>query len=125
MATYTKAILSGSTDGLDIAINASSTAGTLIHTGPSTTSILDEIFIYAKNEVSATSAQVLTILWGADSQAGTSQTMRTTIPQRDGLYLVIPGLIIQGNATPLVIRAVCNESSAVAVMGYVNRIDQT
>jgi hypothetical protein len=41
---------------------------------------------------------------------------------RAGLLLVVPGLILQGNATPLVVRAFAATANVVMVGGYVNRI---
>ena len=62
MATFSKRLLSGSTDGKQIVIANTATAGTLIHTCVSGTSSLDEIWIYAVN--SSTSAVKLTIEYG-------------------------------------------------------------
>ena len=47
MATFTKKILSGSTDGKSIKVAATATAGTTIHTGSATVTTLDEVWIYA------------------------------------------------------------------------------
>ncbi len=49
MATFSKTILSGSTDGRGIKVAATATAGTLVHTGSSTATTLDEIWLYAVN----------------------------------------------------------------------------
>ena len=53
MATYSKTILSGSTDGRGILVTATATAGTLIHTGSATATTLDEIWLYAVNSDAA------------------------------------------------------------------------
>ena len=124
MATIVKKVLSGSSDGQSISVQTTATAGTLIHAGPSSTAVIDEIYLWAKNESSSTAVQVLTIMWGEHNQTN-SASVRITIPQQDGLYPIIPGLILQGNATPLEIRAVCTETSAVGLLGYVNRITQS
>jgi hypothetical protein len=36
--------------------------------------------------------------------------------------LVAPGLVLKGNATPLVVTAFCASANVVTILGYVNRI---
>jgi hypothetical protein len=38
------------------------------------------------------------------------------------LFLLVPGLIIKGNATELEVRAFAATDSAINIFGYVNRI---
>tara|TARA_R100001143_G_C3295993_1_gene103386 strand:+ start:82 stop:228 length:147 start_codon:yes stop_codon:yes gene_type:complete len=45
-----------------------------------------------------------------------------TVPTEAGLVLVIPGLIIKGNATPLVVKAFAATTSSIQLFGYVNQI---
>lgn len=118
MTTYNKTILSGSTDGRSILVAATATPGTTIHTGSSTASTLDEIWIYATN--TDTTDRKLTIEWGGTSSPG--DLIEFTVPAENGLYLVVPGLIIRGNATPLVVRAFAATANVITVSGYVNRI---
>ena len=48
MATFSKNILSGSTNGRPILVNQTAIAtGVTIHTGPTVTSSFDEIWLYA------------------------------------------------------------------------------
>ena len=61
MATFTKRILSNSTDGKAIKVAQTATAGTLIHTGDTVTSTLDEVWVYANN--TSSSNVKLTIEW--------------------------------------------------------------
>ena len=63
MATYSKIDLSASTDGRGIAVAATATAGTLIHTGSSTATTYDEIWLYATNTHSAD--EVIVVEFGA------------------------------------------------------------
>jgi hypothetical protein len=49
MATFTKNILSGSTDGKAVKVAATATAGTTIHTGSATATTIDEVWLYAVN----------------------------------------------------------------------------
>ena len=118
MATYSKLIFSGSTDGRAIKVAATSSSGTTIHTGSATAATIDEVWLYAYN--SSASAVVLTIQWGSTSTP--DDDIKLSIPATSGLTLVVPGLLIQGNATPLVVRAYAATTNVVTVSGYVNRI---
>lgn len=118
MATFSKQILSGSTDGKAIKVAATATAGTTIHTGSSTATTLDEVWIYAVN-TSASNVK-LTVEWGG--VASPDDHIEYTVPAENGLYLVIPGLILKGNATPLVVRAFAATANVITLTGYVNRI---
>ena len=118
MATFSKQILSGSTDGKAILVAATATAGTTIHTASSTTTTLDEIWIYAQN-TDATDRK-LTIEWGGTTSP--NDLIEYTVKAENGLYLIIPGLILKGNATPLVVRAFAATANVITITGYVNRI---
>ena len=118
MATFTKQILSGSTDGKAIKVAATATAGTTIHTGSSTATTLDEVWIYAVN--TSASDVKLTIQWGGTT--ATDDDIEYTVKAENGLYLIIPGLILKGNATPLVVRAFAATANVITLSGYVNRI---
>jgi hypothetical protein len=119
MATYAKTILSGSTDGRAIKVAATATAGTTIHTGSSTASTLHEIWLYAVN-TSNSIAVKLTIEWGGVSAP--DDHIELTIQPESGLVLVAPGLLIKGNATPLVVRAFAGSANLITIHGYVNTI---
>lgn len=118
MATFSKIHLSGSTDGKLIKVAATATAGTTIHTGSSTATTYDELWLYAVN--SDTTDRKLTIEFGGTSSP--DDLIEQTITAESGLLLVVPGLVIKGNATPLVVRAFCATANVVMVGGYVNRI---
>jgi len=118
MATFSKQVLSGSTDGKGILVAATATAGTLIHTGSSTASVLDEVWLYAVN--TSASAVKLTIEYGG--VASPADHIEFSVPAEAGLYLIVSGLLIKGNATPLVVRAFAATTNVVVVHGYVNRI---
>lgn len=118
MATYSKIHLSGSTDGKLIKVAATATAGTTIHTGSSTPSTYDEVWLYAVN--SDTTDRKLTIEFGGTSAP--DDLIEQTITAESGLFLVVSGLVIKGNATPLVIRAFAATANVVMIGGYVNRI---
>lgn len=118
MATFSKIALSGSTDGKLIKVAATATAGTTIHTGSATTTTFDELWLYAVN--SDTTDRKLTIEWGGTSAP--DDLIEQTITAESGLILIVPGLVIKGNATPLVVRAFAATANVVMVGGYVNRI---
>jgi hypothetical protein len=118
MATFSKIHLSGSTDGKLIKVAQTATAGTTIHTGSSTATTYDEVWLYAVN--SDTTDRKLTIEFGGTSVP--DDLIEQTITAESGLLLVVPGLVIKGNATALVVRAFAATANVVMVGGYVNRI---
>ena len=118
MATFSKIALSGSTDGKMIKVAQTATAGTTLHTGSATATTFDEIWLYAVN--SDTTARKLTIEWGG--VASPDDLIEFTVPAESGLYLITAGLVIKGNATPLVVRAFCATANVVMIAGFVNRI---
>lgn len=118
MATFSKIALSGSTNGRLIKVAQTATAGTTIHTGSSSTSVIDEVWLYAVN--SDTTDRKLTIEFGGTSSP--DDLIEQTITAESGLLLVVAGLVIVGNATPLVVRAFAATANVVMVGGYVNRI---
>jgi len=118
VATYSKIALSGSTDGKLIKVAQTATAGTTIHTGSSTATTFDEVWLYAVN--SDTTDRKLTIEFGGTSAP--DDLIEQTITAESGLLLVVPGLVIKGNATALVVRAFAATANVVMIGGYVNRI---
>lgn len=118
MATFSKQILSGSTDGKAIKVAATASAGTTIHTGSTTATTLDEVWLYAVN--SSASDVKLTVQWGGT--ASPDDDIEYTVKAENGLYLIVPGLILKGNATALVVRAFAATANVITISGYVNRI---
>ena len=118
MATFTKNHLSGSTDGKGIKVVQTATAGTTIHTGSTTTTTLDEVWLYAVN-TSASSVK-LTIEWG--EATAPDGNIEVTIQPEAGLVTVIPGLLIKGNATALVVKAFAGTANVICIHGYVIQI---
>lgn len=115
MATYSKVLLSGSTQGKAIKVAQTSTLGTTIHTAVAGTSDLDEIWLWAVN--SDTTARKLTLEWG--EAAAPDGNIEVTIPAESGLFLVAPGLLLQNE---LVVTAFAASANVVCIHGYVNRI---
>ena len=116
MATFTKQLLSGSTNGKAIKVAQTATAGTTIHTAVSGTSSLDEVWLYAHNS-SATSTK-LTIEWG-EATAPDGHIEINIGAEGTGLVLVAPGLLLQNS---LVIKAFAGVANVITLTGYVNRI---
>lgn len=117
MATFSKSILSGSTDGCPIAVSATASPGTTIHTGPSNAAFLHEVWLYASTY--STTPTLLTVQMG---NTDVSKQVILSLDYGSGLLVVIPGLIIKGNASPLVIRAFATVTDTVNISGYVNVI---
>lgn len=115
MATFSKLPLSGSTNGRQILVSASASAGTLVHTAVSGTSSLDEVWVYAVN--TSTSAVKLTLEYGGTTSP--NDHIEITITGEAGLVLVVPGLVLNNG---LVIRAFAGTTNVIALSGYVNRI---
>jgi hypothetical protein len=115
MATFSKLSLSGSTNGRQILVAATATAGTLIHTAVSGTSSLDEVWLYAVN--TSTTAVKLTIEYGGTTAP--NDHIELTISGESGLVLVCPGLVLNNG---LAIRAFAGTTNVIAISGYVNRI---
>jgi hypothetical protein len=118
MATFTKLTLSASTDGRAIKVAATATPGTTIHTGPSSASEIDEVWLYAMNTDSV--QRKLTVEWGGTSSP--DDLIEILLPAEPGLVLIAPGLLIKGNATPLLVRAFAATADVVTIHGYTNRI---
>jgi hypothetical protein len=115
MATYTKRILSGSTNGRGILVVATATAGTLVHTSVAGTTDMDEIWLYAANETAADI--VTTFQFGGTTTLGDDLTV--TIPTKSGLQLVVPGLLLNNTTA---VRCFAATASGVVIQGFVNRI---
>lgn len=118
MATYSKTILSGSTDGKAILVAATATPGTTIHTASTTTTTLHEVWLYAVN--TSASDVKLTVEWG--EATAPNGNIEYTVKAENGLYLIVPGLLLKGNATALVVKAFAATTNVISIHGYVNVI---
>jgi len=116
MPTYSKRLLSGSTNGRGILVAATATAGTVIHTAVAGTSSFDEVWIYAHN--TSTNAVKLTLEWGGVTSP--NDLIEINIgPDGTGLILVAPGILLQNDIN---IRAFAGTANVINIFGYVNRI---
>ena len=115
MATYSKVLLSGSTQGKGIKVVQTATAGTTIHTACTGTSNMDEIWLYAMN--TSASAVTLTLEWG--EATAPDGNIIVALPAQSGLILVSPGLLLQNE---LVVKAFASAANVVTIHGFINRI---
>lgn len=115
MATFSKRLLSGSTDGKAIKVAATATAGTLLHTAVTGTTNLDEIWLYAMN--TSTNNVKVTLEWG--EATAPDGNIEVTVQAEAGLVCLTPGLLLQNS---LVVRAFAATANVITVHGFVNRI---
>ena len=120
MATMSKVLLSGCTQGkgiklTDTASSVNTDAGYVVHRGVAGTSDIDEVWLWAVNSSSADVK--LTIEWGETTAP--DGNIEVTIPGESGLVPVIPGLLMQNE---LYIKAFASSANVVMIHGFVNRI---
>ena len=115
MATFSKQKLSGSTNGKQIKVAATATAGTTIHTAVTGETNWDEIWLWAVNS-SALDVK-LTIEWG--EATAPDGNIEVTIPAENGYVLVVPGMLLQNE---LVVKAFAGTANVILINGFVNRI---
>lgn len=119
MATYSKVLLSGSTQGKGIKVVATASTGTTIHATGTSSTTEDEIWLYAYN--SDTAARLLTIQFGGTTSP--DNDIKVTIPPQSGLTLVVPGLVLTGTgAAANTVYAYASAANVITISGYVNRI---
>lgn len=119
MATFSKVLLSGSTQGKAIKVAATTSTGTTIHATGTSSSVIDEVWLYAYN--SSASAVTLTIQYGGTTSV--DNDIKLTIPATSGLTLVVPGLILTGTGSAAnTIYAYAGTTNVITISGYVNRI---
>ena len=119
MATFSKVLLSGSTGGRQIKVAATATPGTTVHATGTSSSVIDEVWIYAVN--SSASDVKLTIEYGGTTSP--DYLVEYTVKAESGLYLIVPGLLLSGTgAAARTVTAFAATADVVMVSGYVNRI---
>jgi len=99
---------------------------TTIHTSSSTTTTIDEVWLYATN--TATAPVQLTVFYGGTvTGSNTYAPITQTIPAQSGLTLIVPGLILTNGAVTVsayatALSTTSNAASVINISGYVNRI---
>jgi hypothetical protein len=117
MADISKQKFTNATLGRPILVGATTSPGTAIHTVTSNSSQFDEVWLYAANN--GTTNVALTVEFGSNSSA---DQINAAIPFKSGLYLLIPGIPLQGDATPPTVKAYTNTVNVVSISGWVNRL---
>lgn len=117
MAVYSRALLSGSTNGRPIPVADTATPGTIIHTAVAGTSAFDEVYIWASN-IAAT-AQVLTIEWGGVTDPASHLVKAYSIAANSPPMPIAVGQCVNGG---VVIRAFSGNANNINITGFVNRI---
>lgn len=113
MASITKVIPSGSTDGAPIKIGATATAGTLFHTAAASPA-LDEVYLYLTN--TDTVDRKVTIEFGGATAPDFNVVV--VVPAQDTI-LAIAGVPLTNAKTAKAFAAAAN---VVNMFGYINRI---
>jgi hypothetical protein len=117
MASYSRQLLSGSTNGKPIPVAATATPGTTIHAVLSGTTGFDEIYLWVSNVTNA--AATLTIEYGGTTDPGDHAVKALSIPANSPPIPILTGQVLQNG---LSVRAFSASASALNVTGYVNRI---
>lgn len=119
MATFSKVLLSGSSQGKGIKVAATSSTGTTIHATGSSSSIIDETWLWCVN--SSSTAVKLTVQFGGTTSP--DNDIEVTVPGESGLMLVVPGFSVTGTgAAATTIYAFAGTANVLVIYGYVNRI---
>ena len=114
--TLSSTLLSASTDGRPIAVAATSSPGTTIHTATADVgSERDQIDIYASNIDSV--SRTLTLQWGGTTTA--DQIGPITLAANSGDVLIVVNKPLQNN---LIIKAYASAANIVNVTGNVRRL---
>jgi len=115
LITYSKSILTGASGGKPILITAiAEEAGNVIHTAVAATTAHDELWLWAYN--TATTARQFRLELGVTASI---DEMYFTVPARDGMYLICPGLPLNDTTT---VRGQATVSTDIKIVGYVNSI---
>lgn len=117
MATFTKVLLSGSTNGRPILVAQTATPGTLLHTAVAGTTSIDEVWLWVTNTGGA--AVTLTVEWGGVTDPNDLIVKTYSIAANSAPVLIAPGLPMNNT---LVIRAFASTANILIATGFVNRI---
>lgn len=115
MASYTRQLLSGSTNGKAIAVAATATPGTAVHTA--ITNGYDEIYLWAVNRTA--SVATLTVEFGGVANSD-HVPEAFSIPPNSPPIPILTGQVLNGG---LSVAAFSGTASAINVVGFVNRIE--
>lgn len=118
MATFTGMIASGSTNGKNIKIAATATAGTLLHTATSGTgNTFDEVYAWFTN--TSTAPVSITIEWGGVASPDDHIVKDYTLQPNSPPVPLITGQRLQNS---LVVRCFASTANVVVANIYHNRV---
>ena len=117
MTTFTRLLLSGSTNGREIPVAAVATPGTAIHTAVTGTTAFDELYLWASNVTGAVAT--LTLEWGGVTDPGDHMVKAYSIPANSPPIPIATGQVLNNG---LLVKAFSGTASAINISGYVNRI---
>lgn len=115
MATYSRELLSSSTDGKAITLG---TGSTTIHTTPTGTTSKDEIYLWVTNTSGASVPLIL--FWGGSANPGDAVCLNVPIPPNSPPIRVLDGQSLRNGK--VLTGAAVGSASALIVIGHVNRI---
>ncbi len=117
MATYSRTLLSGSTNGRAIPVAATATPGTLLHTAVAGAASFDEVYLWVSNTSGA--AVPLTVEWGGVTDPGDHMVKQVSVPANSPPIPIAVGQVLNNS---LVVRAFAGTGGVLNITGYVNRI---
>lgn len=118
MTSYTRQLLSGSTNGMPVPVAATSIgSGTTLHTALAGTLGFDEVYLWASNIDSVD--HTLTISWGSYSDPAGLICKNVTIQANTGPTPLVTGEVLQNG---LVVAAAASVANVINITGFVNRI---
>lgn len=117
MATYSRVLLSGSTNGRPIKVVATATPGTAIHTAVTGTSAYDEVYLWATN--TDTVARTITIEFGGVSNPDDLIVKAFSLPPSSPPIPLVTGQSLQNG---LAVKAFASSANVILISGHANRI---
>jgi hypothetical protein len=114
MASITKLVPSGSTDGKPVQVTETATPGVIFHTAHAT--LIDEIYLWLTSR--HTADVEVTIEFGGVTAA---ENIKFTIPAKETI-LALAGVPLTNS---LVARLFASVDDVISGFGHVNRIDQS
>lgn len=117
MPSYSRQLLSGSTNGRAIPVAATATPGTLVHNALAGSAGFDEVYLWVTNVTA--NAATLTVEWGGVTDPGDHAVKQISIPPNSPPIPIMTGQVLQNG---LAVRAFSGTAGALNVTGYVNRI---
>lgn len=116
MPTFSRQLLSASTDGLPVVVAATASPGTLLHTAVGGAG-RDEVFIWVANVTGGPAT--LSVQWGSTSDPAGMACKGLSIPPNGP---PVPIMVGQTIANAQEVRAFSDTASALNITGYINRI---